>query len=66
MMVREDIIAELTANPIMKIDVETTQRDIDNLKNELAKHAAKIKTTKDIVEQSKKYGFLIIDVELLK
>ena len=52
--------------PVMKIDGEPTQSDIDNLKNELTKHASKIKTMADIIEHGKKYGFLIIVVGLLK
>ena len=50
MMVQEDIIAKLTAEPVTKIDSELTQSDIDNLKNELNECAAKIKTVVVIIE----------------
>ena len=59
MMVREHIITKLMAKQIMKIDHDPTQRDNDNLKNELAKCATKIKIkiTEYIVKQGQKYGF---------
>ena len=57
MMVREHIITKLMAKQIMKIDHEPTQRDNDNLKNELAKCATIIKITEYIVKQGQKYGF---------
>jgi len=57
MMVREHIITKLMAKQIMKIDHDLTQRDNDNLKNELAKCATKIKITEYIVKQCQKYGF---------
>ena len=66
MIVCEDIIAKLTAEPMTKIDGKPTQSDINILKNKLAESTTKINTMKDIIEQGKKYGFLIIVVGLLK
>ena len=66
MMVQKDIIAKVMAERVMKIDGKPIQSDIVNLKNELAECATKIKTMEDIIEQGKKYGFLIIFVGLSK
>ena len=57
MAVRGDIITELMAEPITKIDRKPSQSDLDNLENELAKSAMKIENTKDIVKNGKEYGF---------
>ena len=54
------------ADPVTKINSEPTQSNINNLKNELAKCATKIKATKDIIKQGKKDGFLVIVVGLSK
>ena len=51
MMVREDILAKLTANPVTKIIGEPRQGDINVLEQELAEKAAKIKTMEDVVEK---------------
>ena len=45
MTVQEDIVAELTSEPITKIIVEPGWGNINNLELELAKRAAKIKNT---------------------
>ena len=66
MMVCEDIIAELMAESITKIVDEPTQSNTDLLEEEFAECMVKIKTTKDIVAQGKKYGLLIIIVGLAK
>ena len=66
MSMQEDIIAKLIAVPRTKIDGRPTQSDISNLENELAEHDTKIKTMEDIVEQGKRYVFLIIIVGLSK
>ena len=63
MTVKEDIIAKLMAVPIIKIDGEPIQ---SNIEYELAECIIKIKTTEDIVKQGKKYGFLFIIVGLAK
>ena len=65
-MVQEDIIAKLMAESVMKIDGKPTQSDIDNLENELAECTTKIITMEDVVEQGKKYRFLIIIIGLSK
>ena len=59
----EGIITKLMAEPVTKIDGKLTQSNIDNLENELTKHAANIE---DIIGQGKKYGSLIIVVGLSK
>ena len=60
MTVKEDILAELTARPIIKINGELGQQDINILEAELAEWAAKIKTTEDLLDKRHKYGFLIL------
>ena len=64
MIMHEDIIAEITVGPITKNNREMTQSGINLLESELAEYTAKIKTMKDIIEQGKKFGFLIIVVGL--
>ena len=59
MTIREDILAELTVDPITKIIGEAGQGDLNILEAELTEQAAKIKTTEDMTEQGCKYGFLI-------
>ena len=48
---------------IMKNIGEQGQADIQNLESELAKRAAKIKTTEDMIEKGCKYKFLVIVLE---
>ena len=60
MTVREDILAELTTEPVAKIHGESRQGDINLLEQQLAKKAAKIKTTEDVVEKGKRFGFLVV------
>ena len=60
MTIREDILAELTAEPIIKIIGKPGQGDINILEAELAEQAAKIKTTEDLIESGRKYGFLVL------
>ena len=57
MMVREDILADLTTEPVTKIMGKPGQGDINLLEQELAEEAAEIKTTVDVVEKGKKFGF---------
>ena len=64
MIVWEDIITELTAETVTKINREPNQSNINLLENDLAEHATKIKTTEWIVKQGKNYGFLIIVIGL--
>ena len=59
MTIQEDILVELTAEPITKIIGEPEQRDISVLEGELAEQVAKIKTTEDSVK-GRKYGFLVL------
>ena len=60
MTVREDILVELTMDPITKIIGEAGQGGLNVLDAELKEWAAKIKTTQDMIEQGQKYGFLIL------
>ena len=60
MMVRKDILAELTAESSTKIIGETGQGDLNILEAEITEWAAKIKTTEDMVEQGCKYSFLTL------
>ena len=60
MTIREDILSELTADPITKIIGEPEQGDLNVLEAELTEWAAKIKTTMDMIEQGRNYGFLIL------
>ena len=64
MTMREDIIAKLTAEPIIKIHGKPAQSNIHNLENELVERSAIIKITKDIIKIGKKICFLIIVLEL--
>ena len=64
MMVHEDIIAEHIAEPVTKIIGEPMRSNIDLLEEELVN--AKVKTTKDIIKQGKKNGFLIIELIYLQ
>ena len=57
MTVQEDILAELTAEPITKYIGEPGQGDINIIEAELTQRVAKIKTTEDLVEKGRKYGF---------
>ena len=59
-MVREDILAKLMADSITKIVGEPSQGDINTLKQEQAGKAAKIKTTEDMIENGRKFGFLVV------
>ena len=59
MTIQEDILAELTAEPIKKIIGEPGHSNINNLEPELAEEAVKIKT-KDVVEKGCKYTFLFL------
>ena len=59
MIIREDILAGLTMEPITKIIKEQGQQDINILEAELVEQAAKIKITKDMVENGHNYGFLV-------
>ena len=59
MMMREDILAELMADPMTKVIEETGQGDIITLKQELAEKVAKIKTT-DVAEKRRKFVFLVV------
>ena len=43
-----------------KIIGEPRQGDINLLEQELAEKAAKIKTTAEVVEKGKKFGFLVV------
>ena len=56
MIVREDILVKLTAEPITKIIGETGQGNISNLEPKLMERAAK-KTTDDMVHKGCKHGF---------
>ena len=60
MLVKEDIVAKLIVKPVTKIIGEPTQDDINQMETELTEKAFKIKTTEYIVEQCKKYGFLVV------
>ena len=60
MMVREYILAKLSADPITKIMREPGQGNIDILEQELAEKVAKIKTTEDVVGKGKKFIFLVV------
>ena len=60
MMAREDVLAKLTANLVIKIIGEPRQEDINLLEQELAEKAAKIKTTEDVVKKGKKFGFSVV------
>ena len=60
MTVREDILVELTMDPITKIIEEHGQGGPNILEAELREQVAKIKTTEDMIEQGCKYGFLIL------
>ena len=51
MLVREDILAKLTADPVTKIIGESGQGGTNTLEQELAEKVAKIKTTEDVVEK---------------
>ena len=57
MTVQEDILAELTADPIKKITVEPGKGDINILEAELAEQVAKLKTTEDIVKKDENMVF---------
>ena len=46
MMVREDILAKLTADPITKIIGEPGHGDVNTLEQELAKKSQKLKLQK--------------------
>ena len=60
MIIGEDILAELTAEPITKVIWELGQGDIKILEEELTEWAAKIKTTEDLIKKGRKYGFLVV------
>ena len=60
MTIREDILAELTTDPITMMFGETWLGGLNVLEAELAEQAAKIKTKEDVIEQGCKYGFLIL------
>ena len=60
MHVQEDILVELTAEPITKIIGELGQGDINILEAELPEQVAKIKTTEDSVKKGRKYGFFVL------
>ena len=60
MTVREDILAKLKANPIMKIIGEPRQGDINTLKQERAEKTAKIKMTEDVVEMGRRFCFIVV------
>ena len=60
MIIQEDILAELTSEPIAKIIGEVEHRDINILEAELTEWAAKIKTTEDMVNEGCKYEFLVL------
>ena len=60
MMIREDILAKLTAEQVTKIHGESRQGDISLKEQELAEKAVKITTTEDMVEKRKKFRFLIV------
>ena len=62
MTVREDILVELTMDPITKIIGELGQGDLNILEVELSEQATKIKTTEDVVEQGHLYGLHILIV----
>ena len=51
MTIREDILAELTADPITKIIGKPGQGGLNLLDAVLTEQAAKIKTTEDVIEQ---------------
>ena len=51
MTVWEDILEELTAEPITKIIGEPGKGDINILEAELAERAAKMKTIEDLIEK---------------
>ena len=57
MMVREHILAKLKANPVSKIIGEPGQGDIHTLEQEPAEKIAKIKTTEEVVEKGRTFGF---------
>ena len=59
MTIHEDILTKFMAEPITKIVSEPGQEDITILKSKLVVNAAKIKTTHDMVEKGRKYGFLV-------
>ena len=60
MMVREDILADLTTEPVTKIMGKPGQGDINLLEQELAEEAAEMKTTVDVVEKGKKFVFFVV------
>ena len=60
MTIWEDILAKLTAEPILMIIGELGQGDMDFQEAMLTKQAAKIMTTEDMVEKGCKYGFLVL------
>ena len=51
MTIGEDILAELTAEPIIKIIGESGQGDTN---------VAKIKTTEDLIDKGRNCGFLVL------
>ena len=55
MTIQEDILAELTAEPITKIIGEPGQGDINILEAKLTEQVAKIKTMEDLVKKGRKY-----------
>ena len=63
MIIREEILLELIMDPTTKIIGELRQGDLNMLEAELTGRAAKIKTTEDMVEQGRKYVFLILVLE---
>ena len=60
MTVREEILAELTAEMVTKIDEEPRQGNIILLEQELAEKAAKINITEDVIKKGKKFCFLVV------
>ena len=59
-MVRVGIMANLMADPIMKIIRESSQGNINTVEQKLAEKVAKIKTTEDVAEKGRKFGFLVV------
>ena len=60
MTIQEDILTELTAEPITKIIGEPGQGDIHILKAELAEQVTKIKTIEDMADKGHKHGVLVL------
>ena len=60
MTIREDVLVELTIEPMTKIIGEPGQGDLNILEEEITEWVTTIKTKEDMVEQGLKYGFLIL------